>query len=356
VQKSSNLTPSIRNQILGEAKFVRAFIFYYLVNLYGDIPLAISTDWAINSSLPRAPKAQVYAQIVSDLLDAQSLLNENYLDGTLLKITKDRLRPTKWAAAALLARIYLFMGDYANAELQASIIINNSSLYSLPNLNSTFLKNSNEAIWQLQPTVASHNTEDAWIFIIPPTGLTDVAGSSSGYPVYLSNYLLNSFEIGDMRKNLWIDSTVINTTTYYYPFKYKSATLDAPLTEYLMVLRVGEQYLIRSEARAQQNNLGGAIADLDKIRQRAQLPLVANTNPGISKADLLNKILHERQVELFSEWGHRWLDLKRTDVIDAVMKTVTVLKGGEWNSYKQFYPILVTDIQKDANLNQNPGY
>ena len=78
-----------------------------------------------------------------------------------------------------------------------------------------------------------------------------------------------------------------------------------------MVMRLAEQFLIRAEARAMQGDLEGAIADLDMIRGRAGLPLIADINAGISKEELLTSILEQRKKELFTEWGHRWLDIKR---------------------------------------------
>jgi hypothetical protein len=359
LDKSSAVTPGVRQQLIGEAKFMRALFYFYLVNLWGDVPLVVSTDYTVNRSLSRASKSQVYNQIISDLKDAQELMSTNYLKSDAITAyspgAEERIRPNKWAATALLARVYLFTGDFQKAEEMATLIINNVSLYDLASLNNVFLKNSKEAIWQLQPVKAGHNTEDGWLFILPGTG------PNSNNPVYLSNNLLTNFELGDQRRynRNWIDSVKIGTPTvsYFFPTKYKSANLNASVTEYLMVLRVAEQYLIRAEARARLGgNLLGAIDDLDKIRGRANLPLVANTNPGISQNALIDKIIHERQVELFSEWGHRWLDLKRTNTVDAIMGIVCPQKGGTWNSNWALYPISLFDIQKDPNLMQNPGY
>jgi hypothetical protein len=155
---------------------------------------------------------------------------------------------------------------------------------------------------------------------------------------------------------MWLNSVKVGVDTFYYPVKYKSATLNAPVTEYSMVLRVAEQYLIRAEARAQAGNLPGAIDDLNKIRERANLSLLAVTNPGITKSALLDMILHERQVELFTEWGHRWLDLKRTNKVDDVMRVETVSKGGTWDTHDKLYPIPNSEILVNPNLNQTPGY
>lgn len=348
------LTPAVRTQLLGEAKFMRAFFYFYLVNLFGDVPLVTTTNWQTNSQLPRAAKNQVYQQIISDLKDAQGLLSDNYVALDAIHSTTERVRPNKWAATALLARVYLYTGDWSDAQTQASNIINNSSLYSLTTLNNTFLMNSNEAIWQLQPIQQGWNTQDARTFIIPATGPSDVSGPN-GYPVYLSPMLLNSFEPGDQRLTNWVGSVTVTGTTYYFPYKYKSVTQGAALTEYLMVFRLGEQYLIRAEAEAQLNQGSSASADLNIIRNRAGLSNYAGLT---DKASLLSVIAHERQVELFTEWGHRWLDLKRTGNVDAVMSSVTPLKanGAPWKPYQQLYPIWMIDIQRDQQLTQNSGY
>jgi hypothetical protein len=350
---TSSLTPAVRRQLLGEAKFIRAFCFFQLVNLYGDIPLTITTDYEKNRLLPRAPQSQVWQQIIDDLKAAQELLTDGYVKADAVSpypfTDTERVRPNKWAAGALLARSYLYTGDWVNAEAQASAVIANAALYGLEPLNNVFLKNSKEAIWQLQPVRNGFNTQDAFLFILSNTGV------NSDWPVYLSSSLVNSFEPGDRRKAVW---TGIYTDTipspdidYYYAHKYK-AFFDDPVTEYTMVLRLGELYLTRAEARVEQNNIDGGRSDLNIIRSRAGLdPTSAN-----DKATLLNVIFQERFVELFTEWGHRWLDLKRSKKLDAVMSVVTPQKGGTWQSNWQWYPIPNDELVKDPNLRQNSGY
>jgi hypothetical protein len=362
LQKSTSLTPIVGKQLLGEAKFMRAFFYFYLVNLFGEVPLVLSTDAVANTILSRSTKTDVYKQIISDLKEAKDLMNSNYPNATLLGTTSERIRPTKWAAEALLARVYLYTGDYTNAEVETSGIINNTSLYGplLP-LNSVFLKNSKEAIWQLQPTANNLNTVEGRMYVVPPTG------PSSNNPALLSKFLLNSFEPGDQRAVLgnWINTTIYKkTSTIYdtvpYSFKYKiyaapGVTSAAAMTEYFMVLRLGEQYLIRAEAMAQQNKMNEAKSDLNIIRTRAGLP---NTTAN-DQASLLDAILNERRHELFCEWGHRWLDLKRTGKVDAVMSVITPLKSNgsiQWRSYQQYYPIAKPELDKAPNLTQTDGY
>jgi hypothetical protein len=91
---------------------------------------------------------------------------------------------------------------------------------------------------------------------------------------------------------------------------------------------------------------------LNVIRARASLPAATIA----SKDATLSAIAHERQVELFTEWGHRWFDLKRTGKIDAVMSVVTPQKGGTWNTNKQLVPLPSSEILINHNLAQNPGY
>jgi len=348
---STNLTGAVKKQLIGEAKFLRGFFYFYLANLYGAVPLITSSDYRDNAFFPRTPALQVYQQIIADLKSEQDLLIDGYAGADAKSPTIERVRPNKWAAAALLARAYLYTGAYDSAELAATTVINNTALYDTTPLAKVFLNNSKEAIWQLQPVNKGWNTEDARILVLPSTGPTSNTASGN-YPVYLNPGLISSFEPGDQRRLIWVDSVIVGADTFYYPYKYKSATLNAPVTEYMMVLRVSEQYLIRAEARVQKNNISGAQSDLNRIRTRAGLK-------GTSAHDrdgLLAAILEERRIEFFTEWGHRWLDIKRLGKADVIMPTAAMAKGTSWNLDWQWYPIPVYDIIQDPNIVQNPGY
>lgn len=351
LSSNTKLTDGVRIQLLGEAKFIRAFCYFYLINLYGDVPLVLTTDVLKNATLERSSVSMVYSQIFNDLKESQNLLSENYRSSNVLNSTSERVRPNKWAAKALLARAYLYNSKFDEAEILATEVIQKSSLFSIDSLDAVFLKNSNECIWQLQNVTSTRgNTGEGNIFILPETG-----PNNDDYPVYLSKFVVNCFESSDQRKTHWIDSLKVDSNTvYYYPFKYKSgaSTPDNMSTEYEMVLRLGEQFLIRSEARAQLGNILGAREDLNVIRKRAGLvETSANDKEG-----LLSAILHERQAELFTEWGHRWFDLKRTKSIDSVMNVVAVDKGITWNSDFGLWPIYIQELFADPKLVQNPGY
>jgi hypothetical protein len=366
LKTTGNIPVNIAAQHAAESEFVRAFWHFYLTNLYGDVPLVLTTDYTTNKTLPRTPQAQVYQQIIADLKDAESNLSTNYVDATDTTATKERTRPNKWAAAALLARVYLYSQKYDSAEMLTSQVIGSSGLYSLcTNLSSAggvtnyvFQANSTEAIWQLAtPVPTSFNTGDGQNWYLPTSPSVGSTNSAT-----ISTALQSSFEPKDKRLTQWIGVYPVSGSgsKYYYPHKYQAYSLavsaSTPAIEYVMILRLAEQYLIRAEARAQQGKIQDAVSDLNIIRARAGLAAYAGSLDQIS---VLAAILHERRVELFTEWGHRWFDLKRTATIDAVMggaSGASSAKNANWISIAQLFPIAQSELLNDPNLRQNAGY
>lgn len=338
---STGVSEAVRKQLIGESKFNRAFCNFYLVNLFGQIPIITGTGYQDNATAIRKPISEVYDHIILDLTDATSMLDDSYNFSN-----GERVRANKWAATALLARVFLYTGNWNNAIQQATFVINQTDLFKLvPDPQNVFLKNSDEAIWQLMPVSPGANTNEARIFLPP-------SAQSPPTFVSLSHTLLESFESGDNRKTSWTDNSVVNESEYHYPKKYKVRVVGEPLTEYSMVIRLAELYLIRAEALAKLGRLSEAIADVDVIRARAGLSLIQDTDPAMSQAELLSRIEHERQIEFFAEWGHRWFDLKRTDRCDEVLGQLKP----EWQPVYALYPIPKFDRDNNSNLSQNPGY
>lgn len=332
---STTITPAVKERLIGEAKFIRAFSFFYLAELFGDVPLTLTSDYKVNQSLGRSSYSEVLDQIILDLKDAKALLPEQY-------ISTERIRPNKWAAASLLARVYLYTEKWEEAKREATEIIN-SGLYQLSsNLNNVFLKESPEAIWQLQPVNPNWNTWE---------GKEILFETISAPPTYiLRESLVNSFESGDKRKDTWTASRVYLGENVYYPNKYKQYGNNAPVTEYYLVFRLAELYLIRAEANLNLNDLSNVPSDINRIRERADLENISVTS---SKENLYTTIKNERRHEFFAEWGHRFLDLKRWKEIDAVMSS---LKPTTWNNFRQLWPVPYNQINANPNLTQNPGY
>lgn len=345
---SNKLSEGVEKQLAGEAYFMRALMYFYLVNMFGDVPMVTTIDYKKSDGTSRVDAFKIYELIIEDLKKAIDLLNDHYMDATLTKVVADRVRPNKFAAMSLLSRVYLYTGNYSDAEKEASAVIANKLIYDTIPSTQTFQKNNNtEIIWALQPVRAGENTWEAMLFILP------AAGPSATRQIYLSSQLMSSFESSDARLANWVQKrTASNGIVYPYAAKYRINTLNAPLTEYSVVLRLAEQYLIRAEARTQLNRIQDAKEDLNVIRRRARL---ANTTAS-NKTELLNAIFKERQVEFFAEYGHRWFDLRRTGKIDIIMEKATSLKGGVWKPEMRFFPIPQLERERNANLSQNDGY
>ena len=337
---NNKITGNLRDQLIGECYFIRAFTYFLMLQLYGDIPLILSTNYNTNVVMGRTSTDSIMKQVKQDLFRSTALLTDAYP-------SNGRVRVNLWAAKAMLARVYLYQGDWADAESASGQVINAGHYALEHDPDSVFLSGSKEAILQFMPSLPGYNTIEGNVFV--PSTVTAVPQYS------LSTYLMNAFEKGDKRAVKWVGKKTINSALYPYPYKYKYKIdfgSTFVLREYYMVLRLAEQYLIRAEARVHLGNLPGAINDIDAIRNRAGLPLIGNTNPGISADDLLAAIMKERQIELFAEWGNRWMDLKRTGMAGTILKD---RKAG-WNDYDTLYPIPSEEIILNPHLTQNPGY
>jgi hypothetical protein len=313
---------------------IRALYYFNMVNLFGGVPLITSTDFNSTASQPRASVDSVYGLIIADLTSARQLLKAGYP-------SIGRARCNLYTADALLARVYLYRGQWMAAANLASEVIASGQYTLVPDLTKVYLDGSNEAIWQLPGKgITSQTTE----------GSSFVPFSNFSVPNYtIAGTLLNAFETGDARKTSWIAPIIVSGKTYYYPFKYKNRLATAATTEDYMMLRLGEVYLVRAEALANQGKTDSALADMNRVRVRAGLTATTGIT---SQADVLKAIAHERQTELFCEWGNRWYDLKRTGAADAVL----ALEKPGWVSFDALYPVPLPEITNNPLLIQNPGY
>lgn len=331
-QSSSALSTADKNQFTGEAKFIRALMHFYLMNLYGDVPYITSTDYKINRVAPRTPSTEVYNLIIADLNQAVSLLSEAY-------IVADRVRPNRSTALALLSRVYLYKGDWSEASNTASAVLNNTDYVWENDIDKTFLKECKSTIWQFAPKLAGNNADEGSMFVF-----------RSGPPPFvgLRSELAHSFANNDLRKTHWISTVTDGSDTWYHAYKYKQNGNTGTSKEYSIVFRLAEQYLIRAEARARQGELTGAKEDLNLVRRTAGL---ADTD-AVNSEEIVDAVLQERRFELFSEYGHRFFDLKRSGFIDTIL---SIAKPG-WNSYDALWPIPEKELFSNPKLTQNPGY
>ncbi|MGB2525724.1 RagB/SusD family nutrient uptake outer membrane protein [Flagellimonas sp. SN16] len=333
VSSSGSLSDVEKERFLGEAYFIRAFLHFYLVNIFGEVPYIMTTEYDENRDIDKLKIAEVYRHIEDDLLMAKGMLASSPTD-------LERFRPNHWTASAMLARVYLYREEWQMAIDEASNILSDSE-YSLNlDVDKVFLKESPETLWQLGPGLPGNNTKEAFTFVIvngPPPNSA------------LTPTLIGSFEEGDARFDHWIGSATDGLETWYFPFKYRQFVPTASTQECSIIFRLAEQYLILAEANAQLGNLGPALVFLNTVRSRASLPLLGN----LDKTSLLEAVQAERRVEFFSEQGHRFFDLKRTGRADAVLAH---LKSG-WESSDQLLPIPESELLLNPNLlPQNEGY
>lgn len=324
----------IYERLAGEAYFIRALAYLELIQLFGPVPLTLTTDYRVNSILKRTEEEQVMQHIVKDLQQATSLLPTSYF------AKNGRVRPNRFAALAMLSRIFLYRKEWSEAIMAADNVLSEKTLFSLAeHPKQVFEPTSREAIWQLMPVLPGYNTGVSQLFLI-----------GAGIPTYatLHSNFLEAFEIGDTRLEEWIALHNFSGRNYYQPQKYRFRTAGEG-KEFLVMLRLGEVILNRAEARAETGDFDGATEDLNQIRKRAGLSALS----FLTKADLLQAISNERRIELAFEGTHRWSDLKRTGRAEEVL---SALKSDSWRSEALYWPIPQTEINGNPNLNQNKGY
>lgn len=333
IGKSTDISDKDKNQLVGEALFVRGLLHFYLTQLYGDIPYATVTNYEINTKITKISVARVLNKIEEDLIRSSTLLSDSY-------IKNDRTIPNKAVIMAMLARVYLYNQKWNLAHEAASYVINQQNLFIWKtDLQSIFLKDSKTTIWQWSTKIEGDETTETSSYVF-----------ESGPPLAfaLTSTLINSFKTNDLRLSAWTRMVPDIENNWYHPFKYKQDRREEISKEFKVVFRLAEQYLIRSEARAHLNNLKGADFDLNKVRERAGLTPIESSN----KETLIAQISQERRHELFTEFGHRFFDLKRLGQLDKELSN----KPG-WDSTDKLLPLPENELLINPNIEpQNPGY
>ena len=312
-----------RGQILGEALFLRALHYHNLVKFWGDVPMPLEpiADPAEARAFTRTPAAAVYAQILADLDEAESLMSE-----------EDQTRRVSIGAVqALRSRVLLFMEDWQGVIDAANAV---------------------EAIgYELAPTYAAlfsaggtDTPEDIFRMVSTPQEYNEMGYYylfDGRYEVSPTQDLFDAYEAGDARLS-W--SLATNDDGEIEGKKFPT-TIGS---EDLHIIRFAEVLLNRAEAHARLNQLQLAVDDYNRIRVRAGLdPHVLGVDVT-TQADVLAAIWHERRIELALE-GDRFPDLVRTGRAVAVL-------GIADRAYQVLLPIPASERDIAPNLSQNPGY
>jgi hypothetical protein len=322
--KDNRLTDAERNRIIGEAHFIRALGYFDLARGWGGVQLQLepTSSLAVLKGIRRSTLAQTYDQVLADLVRAETLLTDD---------ASTRNRAQRSTARALRARLHLYRGEWANAETYATQVIANTKYTLVTPYRSFFTAPflTTESVFELSFSANDRNT--FWNLWYP---------SSFGgqYTLKPSNSFVTQVTdpaIGGTRTSL-----IAGSGANVYGVLYNTTTTGVDPS---YVIRIAELYLIRAEARAQQNNLTGALADLNVIRARAGLPV----STAVTQAQILLAIEQERSIEFAFE-PHRWFDLVRTQRAGQVL--------GLTDRNRWLFPIPLSDVLSDPDVEQNPGY
>lgn len=317
------LSPTEKDQIVGQAYFLRAFHYFNLVRYWGGVPLKLDPSDAYDPAkviLPRASVGEVYQQILSDL------------DQAIAKLTptpSNKGRAHQRTAYALKARIHLYQGQHAEAIAAA---VEASTGYTLV---PTFLdlwtvRNTSEAIWELQFDNVDNNTLNFFLLPSSAGGRNEVRPSGSLAGAYAAN---------DARR-------ILSNSTDSRLRYYRAATDD----DNVLIFRLAEMILTRAEALVERNtgtDLTDAVALIDQLRNRAGIGAYAG---AVTQSALRDEVFLQRRLELALE-GHYFFDLVRTG------RAATTLTSPAWSNDHALLPIPLREINASGGVvTQNPGY
>jgi len=328
----SGVTTTQRNKTMGTAYFLRGLSYFYGLYTFGGIPNVQTTSIEANRNIPRASKEDILDLILNDYKDALELLPEEPVNAGF--VGKDAVR-------AAMARYYLFTKQWSLAEAAASEVINSGRYLLEPDFTNIVLDDfTDEAIFEIGYNITDdpgtlNNLFKSRREIIPSNQVVvSLASAQSG-----TRFSSIEFNV----------SNLAGTDNGWTVSKYGTADQD---NNNVIVFRLAEMYLIRAEARANQNKVSGlnsAQSDINELRKRANAPLLTI----LSQSQMLLAIEEERRMELAFE-GHRWYDLVRTGRVTAIMSAFS----SNWKSTYELWPIPQTEIQNNPSLagQQNPGY
>ena len=329
-EQSTALSNTDRSRIRGEAILIRSLIYFYLQQLFGDIPYTTSLDYEYNRTIGKTEATVLMEKLETDVTEAVGMLEDDYRHA-------ERIYINRKAAQLLSARIYLARGKWALAEQTAEDIMK-SPLYEFENdINEVFHKSGKHILWQLKPQRSGNSVSDATYYYF----------SGAAPHVYaLTQDLVDTFADKDLRKQAWIAEVTFEGDSWFRANKYKNTENNT--NEYFIVFRLEEAYFMMAEALAKQNRFDEALPYLNATRERAGLAAFSS----LSGEDFINELLAEKRREFFTESGHRFLDLKRWGQLNKL----SALKPN-WVEYKQVWPLPQSELLLNPNLNpQNKGY
>ena len=360
------MNEALKARLLGEARFMRALIYFNLVRMFGEIPLVLKEVEPVRP-MP-AKEADIYAQILADLNAAEPALPVSYNPGNGLG------RATKGAAQALLSKVHLTLGNWAQSAEAAKKVIDSNRYGLWADFSQAFkyaARNGKEVVFSVSFgdangaisfwEVGSFNT-----WLLPRELAAEGVNNTQGFRIP-TQYIYNQFDPLDRRREVTFITEVKNAngtprTIPPYIQKYWDRVNEpkgAGSKNDFQVIRYAEVLLNYAEAMNESGNPTVAMQYVNMIRQRARFNGVTNNNTlpdlvGLTAPQVRDAILRERALEFVAE-GHRWFDLKRTKKLTA--SSVSAAKPGVTPQDKHYlFPIPQREIDVNPNLKQNSGY
>ena len=349
-QDFPNISEDLRTQYIGEAKFLRALNYFWLVRSFGDVPIQ-EVDL-----IERAPAAEVYAYIEQDLLDA--------IDALPLKSeysSQNLGRATKGAAQGLLSKVYLYEEKWQQAADMANTVISSGQYALEPDYAIIWREageNGSESLFEIQARgeIVAHGVQQysltqgargpggwGWGFNTPSADLENAfntAGDSirrDATIIFAGETLYDGREV-----NAGAENPRYNMKAYSSTY-----TEQADSDKNIRVLRYAEILLIRAEALNELGQSAAALEPLNQVRERVNLADVTTTD----QAALRNAIYLERRLELAMEHD-RWFDLLRTGRAQQVMTAL----GFPFEEKNKLFPIPNNQLIQTPEMTQNPGW
>lgn len=310
---------TVKNNIKGQAYFLRAFAYLDLVQYFGSIPLHLKPVTTMEeTSLPLSSVEEVYNQIVADAQMAAELLPD--------KQDQEAGRATSGAAKMLLGNVYINQKKWSEAEAILKEVTGYELLADYNAIYDTNNKNHAESIFEIQYKEGTEGFASGFFYTFLPqpisaeeitaiTGIPESARTIEGYNIPTPD-IIAAYEEGDLRKDASIGMLIANGESCPYIKKYCHAhALSGNTDDNWPVYRYAETLLFLAEACNEQNKSAEALNYLNQVRQRAGL-----TDCTASGQDAIrDAIFQERRVELAFE-NKRWLDLVRSGKAEEVMK------------------------------------
>jgi len=329
-EQSVKLSASDKDRIKGEALMVRSLIYYYLQQLFGDVPYTTSLNYEYNRTIGKTNGADLLEQLEEDLKEAVGLLTDDYRD-------TERIYPNRKVAQLLLSQVYLLRENWPMAEETAEDILS-SPLYDFePDIDAVFQKGGRHILWQLKPQNSGDPTREATFYYFE---------GAAPHAFALTEDLVATFSDADLRKQSWMEEVTFNEDSWFRPYKYKNRSNNT--NEYSVVFRLAGAYFIIAEALARQDRFVEALPFLNATRERAGL----NGLSDLTGQDFFDALSAEKRREFFTEGGQRFMDLKRW----GRLGDLSALKPN-WEAHNYVWPLPQGEMLLNPNLKpQNQGY